>query len=293
MRGKKPTAALDAEILRQNLFSPNSTVIIACSGGLDSVALASVMARLSKPLKLTCVLAHVNHGTRESAIIDESVTIAVGQKLGMKVRIARLEPGTVDEERLRNERYNQLATIAHEEGSNTVLTAHMAEDQTETVLLALFRGTGLDGLAGMSVTRELTPGVQLVRPLLRITKKELHQELVGSELPTAHDPSNDDTHYRRNALRERLKGLREDFPNLDSAVSRCSEIVRDEKEKPERSLLREAVREHVKQAVGLRDVSYERIEALTTAVEKNKPAKIHVKKNVEATISSVKKTTKK
>ena len=284
MRGKNPTAALDAEILRQNLFVANTTVLVACSGGPDSVALASIIARLSKPLGLTCILAHVNHGTRDSARVDENVVVEVGKRLGLKVRIGRLEPGTNDEERLRNGRYALLARIAHEERASMVLTAHMAEDQTETVLLALFRGTGLDGLAGMPVVRELESGVSLVRPLLRITKKELHQEIEVSGLPTAHDPSNDETHYRRNALRARLEGLREDFPGLDSSVSRCSEIVRDEKEKPERAILREAIREYVRETVNLRDVSFERIEALTKAVEKNRPAKIHVKKDVEAEI---------
>lgn len=203
--------------------------MIACSGGPDSVALASIVARLAERGRCAAVLAHVNHGRRASAGQDECVALSVGERLGLPVVVARPAVGRDDEAALRDARYAALAGIAADAGAPLVLTAHTAEDQTETVLLALFRGTGLAGLAGIPERRRLADGVELIRPLLRVGRRELALELRAAALPYALDPTNEDLRYRRNALRPHLAALRRDFPHLDRAVARCAAIVAAER----------------------------------------------------------------
>ncbi len=280
MRGANPGAALEAEILRQELLAPDTTVVLACSGGPDSVALAALFERLAPRLRVTSILAHVNHRLRASALQDECVVLSVAARLAMDVRIVRVRAND-DEASLREARYDALAAIAHDVGAAAVVTAHTAEDQAETVLLALFRGTGPDGLSGMAPSRPLARGVALVRPLLRVERERLHAELHASALPYARDPSNADPRYRRNGLRTALVDLREQFPHLDAAVARCAEIVRDERANAPRAALRAAVRTRLKGDGGLRDVSYERVEAVLKALESGGPTRVHVKDGVE------------
>jgi tRNA(Ile)-lysidine synthase len=265
MRGAKPEQALDTLVRNAVPLASGETVIVACSGGLDSVALASVFDRVARADGFEILLAHVNHGTRASAWQDECVVLSIGARLGRAVAIAAPDVAGRDEARLRDARYAALTAIATARGARTIATAHTAEDQAETVLLALFRGTGLDGLAGMPVEREMDGGVRLIRPLLRATHAELTAELHRSGLPFAVDPTNADVRYRRNAVRVALGGLREEFPQLDRAIARCAEIVRDELAGTPRALERRELRERLKSSGDLRDIPFERIEAALDA----------------------------
>jgi hypoxanthine phosphoribosyltransferase len=239
-------------------------VVVGVSGGPDSVVLAAVLDRIARADGFDVVFAYVNHGTRPSALQDECVVLSLGARLGRPVRVASIATGS-DEQSLRIARYAALTRIAREAGASLVATAHCAEDQTETVLLALFRGSGLDGLAGMAPRRRLVDGVDLIRPFLRVTHAELDAELFRLALPYARDPSNDERRYRRNALRPRLAGLREDFPALDAAVARCAEIVRAARSGEGRARARDELRAALRVRGELRDVPFERIEAALDA----------------------------
>lgn len=265
MRGARPERALDPVVRKAAAISPGTRVCVALSGGPDSVALASLLDRVAREDGIDVVLAHVNHGVRPSAGQDECVALSVGARLSRRVVVARPALERADEAALRDARYAALAQLAHDVAATAVVMAHTAEDQTETVLLALFRGTGLDGLAGMAPRRRLADGVELVRPLLRVTRAELATELRHSGLPYAIDPSNEDTRYRRNALRVHLAALRNDFPNLDRAVARCGEIVRDELAETPRAEARRALRAQLSEHGALRDVSFAAIEAALDA----------------------------
>ena len=267
MRGTRPERALLQHVDEQKIAADRGAIVVACSGGPDSVALASLLARLAPKHEWRLVLAHVNHHVRESSWQDECIVAAVGARLGLPVRVAALSPTgkpRPSEADLRELRYAALAEIAQAEGADTVVTAHTAEDQTETVLLALFRGTGLRGLAGMPSRRRLSGHIQLVRPLLRLSRRDLHAEL-ASALPYARDPSNVDPAYRRNSVRAALGPLRDEFPRLDEAVARCAEIVAGELRADPRGDARRRVREALSQHAGLADVPFERIEAALRA----------------------------
>lgn len=281
MRGAKPERALGTLVEEQLAAGPDQTIVVACSGGPDSVALASLVAAAAARSGARAVLGHVNHGIRPSADQDEAVVLSVGSRLGTPVRIANpLATGT-GEAHLRELRYAALAGIARSEGARLVATAHTAEDQTETVLLALFRGTGLEGLAGMPPRRELAPGIELVRPLLTVPRARLHGELYRSGLPYAIDPTNASGRYRRNALRGILERAREEFPHLDEAVARCGEIVREELAGSSRAETRRRLREELRAAGELAEVPFERIEAAARAVERNARGRIFMKAGIE------------
>jgi tRNA(Ile)-lysidine synthase len=277
MRGARPGAFLDARVRRVLRLAPGSTIVAATSGGPDSVVLAAVLDRIGRADDVNVVLAHVNHGVRASALQDECVVLSIGARLGRPVRIARVSAGE-DEASLRSARYAALEAIAQTCGAGAIATAHCAEDQTETVLLALFRGSGLDGLAGMPPRRALAGGVELVRPFLRFTHDDLHAELRRIGLPYALDPTNAELRYRRNALRARLDDLRADFPQLDASVARCAEIVRAERSGDARARARTELRDRLRERDLLRDIPFERIEA---ALDAAPGARVFLKPGVE------------
>jgi tRNA(Ile)-lysidine synthase len=278
MRGARPGASLDARVRRALRLSPGTTIVVALSGGPDSVVLAAVLDRIGRADDANVILAHVNHGVRDSALQDECVVLALGARLDRPVRIARTSTSD-DEAALRTARYAALERIASDSGATAIATAHCAEDQTETVLLALFRGSGLDGIAGMAARRALGGGIDLVRPFLRFTHEQLYAELRRSGLPYALDPSNDELRYRRNALRARLEDLRADFPQLDASVARCAEIVRAERSGDARARARNDLRERLRERDLLRDIPFERIEA---ALDAGPDARVFLKPGVEA-----------
>jgi tRNA(Ile)-lysidine synthase len=243
------------------------------------VALASLLARVAPRHEWRLVLGHVNHHLRDSSWQDEAIVLSIAARFAIPVRIAALDPEKVraDEATLRELRYAALTALAQEAGARVVVTAHVAEDQTETVLLALFRGTGLRGLRGIPVRRRLVPGIEIVRPLLRIGHDTLEAELGASALPYVRDPTNTNIAYRRNALRQALESLRGGFPRLDEAVARCAAIVAAEFEEKGVAGARRRLRATLEREVGLRDVSFERIEAALGAQR----GRVHIKGGVE------------
>jgi tRNA(Ile)-lysidine synthase len=227
MRGARPERALDAAVRAAMRDAEAGRILVACSGGPDSVALASVLMRLQREPAERLVVGHVNHGRRAGSDQDECVALAVASRLGLPFAVAHPHIERDDEQTLRDARYAALEQLARAHRCSVVVTAHTAEDQTETVLLALFRGTGLTGLGGIRRCRPLAEGIALVRPLLRVTHAELAVELCRNGLPYARDPTNAERRYRRNALRATLESLRADFPHLDRAVARCAAIAAD------------------------------------------------------------------
>jgi tRNA(Ile)-lysidine synthase len=289
LRGAKPTAALEASVMQRLALASGETLVVAVSGGPDSIALGALCARAAQAADARIVLAHVNHGVRASAWQDEAVVIALGTALAgaasVRVAIRALSPGPPDEARLRDARYAALVEIARETSATRIATAHHARDQTETLLLALFRGTGPAGLAGMAPERELAPGLRLVRPLLRVDPLALRAYCAAHHYAYVLDATNVDTSLRRSAVRALLDGVRPQFPGLDEAVARCAEIARDERERRPRAELRARLREQLHEALGeTSDVSFERIDALARALEAGRTGRHFVRRGVEAVV---------
>jgi tRNA(Ile)-lysidine synthase len=284
MRGAKLQASIEQSIERDGVIRRGDRIVLACSGGADSVALAHVLAGLRKPMDLELTLAHVNHGTRESAWQDECVVLRVAASFGVPVRVVALDGGRHDEAALRDARYEALGEIAQASRANVVATAHHQEDQSETVLLALLRGAGPEGLAGMRARRTLCDGVDLARPLLQIAADDLRRLCHLHALPYAVDPSNADRGLRRNALRAALDALRPLFPGLDAAVARTAELLAQERDGTQRADLRREVRAVLAAQEDLRDVDFAHVEAAVRAIERGGSGRFHMKSGVELRI---------
>ena len=284
-RGAHPERALEEALARDVALAPGEVVLVAASGGADSTALAALVARAADESGATPVLGHVNHGVRPGAWQDEAVVLALGASLRLRVLARSLPAGAASEARLRDERYAALAAMARSVSATRVLTAHHAADQTETVLLALFRGAGPAGLAGIAVTRELEPGLSLVRPLLGVEPADLRAYCTVRQLPYAIDPTNVEVAYRRNAVRAALGPLRESFPHLDAAVARCAAIAREQRDGAPRAVLRERLRADLVAATGdARDVSFERLDAAARAIESARPGRHFLRHGVEVIV---------
>jgi len=286
VRGTRPERAIEQAVEQGGVVRKSDRILIACSGGSDSVGIAAILGAVANPMELQLTLAHVNHGVRHSAWQDEAVVLRLSAALGIVVRIESLQPEKRNEASLRDARYDALTRLASECGANVVATGHNAEDQTETVLMALFRGTGPAGLAGMPARRALAPGIDLARPLLRFERAEIRAYIQNAGLPYAVDPTNDDLILRRNAVREALAALRPLFPGLDAAVSRAAEVVGAELAGTPESVLRRQVRERLQEHQALRGVEFEHIEAAVRALERGRSGRFSMGAGVELTIEN-------
>jgi tRNA(Ile)-lysidine synthase len=284
VRGAKPEAAIEQAIERDGVIRRGDRVVAACSGGADSVALAAALAGVAKPMGLELTLAYVHHGTRDSAWQDECITLRVGATFGLPVRVVALAGDAFDEQSLRDARYAALIAIASDCNANVIATAHHCEDQSETVLLALFRGTGPDGMAGMRARRPLGKNIELARPLLRVAADDLRYYCHVHALPYAVDPSNTDPSLRRNSVRRALDALRPLFPGLDAAVARSAELVSEEHASSERAALRKEVRLALERADDLRDIDFAHVEAAVRALERGGSGRFHMKAGLELRI---------
>lgn len=209
-------------------------VLLAVSGGADSVALLRAMITL----KSRCggagevFLAHLNHGLRGGDADADAAWIEWQcQQLGVKCEVGRADVAALAdrlgdgwESAARDARYDFLIRAAERLGARFVVTAHNADDQVETVLHRILRGTGLAGLAGIPKTRELSPSVILVRPLLGIRRAEIVAYLTSLGQEFRSDASNDDRRFTRNQLRHKLlPQLRERInSDVDGALARLA-----------------------------------------------------------------------
>ena len=284
MRGAKPEASIEQRIERDGVVRRGERIVVACSGGADSVALAAALAAVRAPMELELALAYAHHGTRRSAFQDECVVLRIGATFGIPVYVRQLNVDARDEATLRSARYDALASIARDANASAVATGHHREDQSETVLLALLRGTGPEGMAGMRPRRSLADGIDLVRPLLHAGAEELRHYCHVHALPYAVDPTNADAGLRRNAIRQALDALRPIFPGLDGAVARSAELVGAELDGTDRAAVRRRVRAMLGEEDELRDVDFEHVEAAVRALERGGSGRFHMKAGVELEI---------
>jgi tRNA(Ile)-lysidine synthase len=286
MRGTHPERAIERAVEQGGVIRKGDRVVVACSGGPDSIGLAAILHAIAKPMELQLTLAHVNHGVRASAWQDEAVVLRASAALGIRAKTIALQVERADEATLRDARYEALVAVARECGANAIATGHNAEDQTETVLLALFRGTGPQGLAGMPARRPLVADVELARPLLRFARAQIREYVQISGLPYSVDPTNADVAFRRNAVREALAALRPLFPGLDAAVARAAQVVGDELAEAPQATLRRQVRETLREHQALRGVDFDHIEAAVRALERGGDGRFAMGPGVELTIEN-------
>ncbi len=186
--------------------------VVAVSGGADSTALLlALVAVAPADARRRLVVAHAEHDLREAAAADRAFVAALAERLGLPYFTRRLavrngaDPrGEGIEGLARRLRYAFFEDVARETGARHVIVAHTADDQAETILHRILRGTGLAGLAGMSPARECCDGVALLRPLLAVPREDVRAFLAMEAEPWREDESNADTRYARNFLRHEI-----------------------------------------------------------------------------------------
>jgi len=217
------------------LISPNSAILVAFSGGIDSSSLAVALQRLKEPLKIKrLALLHINHLLRgEESYRDENFARRFAQKYSLELFVERVDVPSLAKKRggnieavAREERYRLFEEVRKREGFDLVATAHHLGDLVETIILWLTRGTGLEGLLGF----EPKEG-NIIRPFYLATRQEIEDFAKKQAIEWVEDSTNYDLSLARNRIRHRVvPELKAINPNLEESVLRMREILKEENE---------------------------------------------------------------
>ncbi|MGO4539304.1 tRNA lysidine(34) synthetase TilS [Paenibacillus sp. 2TAB19] len=229
---------LERAAAERQLWNDGDRIVAAVSGGPDSMALLHMLSMLMKAGKLSISVAHVNHGFRvEESKREHDIVRDYAAQLGVPFEAITLDmPAYIEETRMngqaasRERRYAFLYEAAERFGASRIALAHHADDQAETVLMRLLRGTGLTGLAGM-VSKRREKNVELIRPMLRMNKSDIVRYCVLHDIPYCIDSSNDKRTYFRNQIRlDILPYLTQFNPQLPGSLQRLADVAGAEDE---------------------------------------------------------------
>jgi tRNA(Ile)-lysidine synthase len=212
-------------VIELNGVPAGARVVVACSGGADSLALLVMACDAG----FDVVAVYVDHGLRASTDFDAEVVAAAATRFGAQHRIERVDVGHGAnlEARARDARYAALERARASVGAVAVLLGHTRDDQAETVLLNLLRGSGTSGLAGMATRRGT-----LYRPLLAMRRADTHELCASMSLVPISDPMNDELQHRRVWLRREVIPMLEQGASRDlvEVLARQAELLRDDDE---------------------------------------------------------------
>ena len=206
-------------------------MVVAVSGGPDSVVLLHLLRGLPRAWRLTLHVAHLDHGLRDDAARDAAFVAELASQWNVEATIERREVtglcrrhGWSLEDGARRVRYQFLVEVARRHSASHIALAHTADDQAETVLMRLVRGTGLLGLGAMTPKRQLD-GVWLIRPLLEVWRQDIMEYLTRHGLSACQDDTNTDQRFVRNRIRHELLPLlaRAYNPNIKGALAQLAE----------------------------------------------------------------------
>lgn len=219
-------------IKTNNLINMGDTVLVGVSGGHDSMALLNILNNLKDILGFELLVAHVNHGVRgEYALRDENFVKEESEKLGLKFFLKRADmnqyakdEGISAEEAGRIIRYSFFNDILKEHGGKgKIAVAHNYDDQAETILMRLIRGTGIDGLKSMEFST-----ANIIRPILNVKREEIENYIESNNIDVVIDHTNMQTDYTRNKIRlELIPYIEKNFnPNVKDALVRLSNTAK-------------------------------------------------------------------
>jgi len=244
---------------RLQLPLKNEPIVIGVSGGADSVALLMALDELTnaRKLDLPLIVSHIDHRLRKTSREDSRWVKNLAQALDLQVVISRVDvksrKGNL-EQAARRARYEAFAKLAQKRRAKLVLTAHTLDDQAETILFNLLRGSGADGLGGMETIRQLKENQEtlLVRPFLSWTRRaDTERYCRDRNIDSRWDEMNEDETFTRVRIRRQLLPLLETFnPRVAEAIARTGALVRDDNEALDRAagrLLELSLEESAKQ----------------------------------------------
>ena len=223
---------LHQQLLRQsNLLPKGAPLLLAVSGGQDSMAMAALLHDLRRLHHWRLQLWHGDHQLRGESGQQAKDLQAWAQREDLPLLLDRWEQPKPDEAAARRWRYRCLSRRAAELAIGHVLTAHTATDKAETVILHAARGSHRRGLASLRQQRPLAPGITLVRPMLSFSRSDTSRICDDLELPIWLDPSNEASHYSRNRVRhEVLPVLEQLHPGASKRLTSLSESLAQENE---------------------------------------------------------------
>ena len=239
MTGPDPAVAAARLAVRralEELVPPDRAeggVLVACSGGADSSALLAATVFESRRDARRVVAATVDHGLQEGSrehadrVVAQMAALGASETMAVRVRVEA--PGTGPEAAARHARYAALSQAAAASRVGTVLLGHTRDDQAETVLLGLTRGSGGRSIAGMR--RWYDEGeVRFVRPLLDLTRAQTEQACRAEGIEVWQDPHNDDPRFTRSRLRQRVMPVLEEElgPGVGAALARTGELLQQD-----------------------------------------------------------------
>lgn len=200
-------------IKRYNLIERNSKIVVGVSGGPDSVALLYILCSLKKELRLSLYIAHLDHSLRKDSHKDAIFVKELADNLKIPITISQVNVKELTskgslEEIARNVRLGFLSGVAKDIKADKIALGHNLDDQAETVLMRILRGSGLYGLAGILPKRKIL-GFEIIRPLIEITRKEIESFLKRKKIKCRRDITNLQDIYFRNKIRNKLLPLLE------------------------------------------------------------------------------------
>ena len=236
-----------------HLILPRDSVLVAVSGGPDSVCLLTLFKLIQRPLNLKLAAAHVNHRLRKSSDRDEAFVKSLCGKYKIPLYVRRVDVSSVArkrqlslEEAGREVRYNFFIRQAKRLRLKKIATAHTCDDQAETVLMRLIRGAGVKGIAAIRAKRS-QEGLDIIRPLLNVSKETILNTLRASSISYRKDPSNRSTLYLRNRIRRNLlpqiqreynRQFQRNLVNLADDAAQVYDFLAEEAESNFRSISR-------------------------------------------------------
>ena len=212
----------------------DSTVIVALSGGPDSLALAAATAFEAPKRGITGVAVTVDHGLQKGSADVAAAAARAAEGFGLVARVTRVDvrEGGGPEAAARDARYEALDAVAREVGAVAILVGHTLDDQAETVLLGLARGSGASSLQGMAPVTERGDGCRILRPLLEVRRETTRAACAAQDLEPWLDPHNADPRYTRVRVRETVLPTleRELGPGVAEALARTAAQLREDAE---------------------------------------------------------------
>ena len=219
-------------INKYRLLETNERLVLALSGGPDSTALVVSLAQIAPTMGVKLIVAHLNHGLRgRESNRDERQASRLAKQLGLsfvsrKMDKAEITKGLSPEDFYRRQRYQFLDEVARRNQARKIALGHNLQDQSETVLLHLLRGSGLEGLKGMVPLRD----GKYIRPLIEVSRDEIIAFLDEAGIAYRQDSSNESKIHLRNKIRlELLPYLKNEYnPKIEEALAQMAEIIREE-----------------------------------------------------------------
>ena len=219
-------------IKENNLINKGDVIVVGVSGGPDSITLLTCLNKYKEYLGITVICAHVNHLIRVDSTEDEQYVENMCEKMGIKCYVKRenieelaKEQKKGTEEVGRKIRYDFFDEIAKKENANKIAIAHNMNDNAETMLLNIIRGTGMQGLEGIQAEEY----GKYIRPLINCARAEIEEYCEKNNLQPRIDITNKENIYKRNIVRNKiLPQMKEINPNIVENLSRLSKIIKSE-----------------------------------------------------------------